>query len=144
MSVNALILSLKFKPQPQNSCQAYELNSKTMDITWKPSNSRPLWLVKPFIITENIFYLFNTYSLQYWTSNVKRRLEGSQWVQTQTSNSGGQPIHLKLETQPQDHLKTFFLNLKTQPQTLTRKACFTLFAYPFATSTPPRKRYFSL
>ncbi len=63
----------------------------------------------------------NTYRLQYWTSNLKRRLKGSQ-VGTRTSNSGGQPIHLKLKTQLQDHPKTLFLNLKTQPQISTCKA----------------------
>ncbi len=72
-----------------------------MEIIGKASNSTALWLIlKPFIVTESIYYSFKTYTLlHYWTSYLERRLKGSQ-VKTWTSNSGGQRIHPKLETQP--------------------------------------------
>ncbi len=63
--VNALILSLKLKPQPQNSCQVYEYYGKTMYIIENRAIQGPCDLLNPLLLLKIYFICSNTYTLQY-------------------------------------------------------------------------------
>ncbi len=66
-------------------------------------------------------------------SSPRLNLELGVLTKTPGLNTDGQPIHLKLKTQPEDPLKTLSRNLETQPQTFTLiNAYFEAYNYRFS------------